>query len=105
MDVRDWRWLRLERAEVVFAVFKTLAFAGAVAALFLAPVRPEHQVHLLPLLAFFFLYHLLLYGAAIHWPGGCGASCWRCSPATCSSSSSWSGSPGVSTAIFTSSSI
>jgi len=67
MGPRGWFRLNLEQAELFFAVFKTLAFVGAVAALFLAPVRPEHQVHLPPLLAFFLLYHLLLYGAAFRW--------------------------------------
>ncbi|MBI3989042.1 MAG: hypothetical protein HY347_05440 [candidate division NC10 bacterium] len=67
MGFRGWFRLNLEQAELAFAVFKTLAFVGAVAALFLAPVRPEHQVHLPPLLAFFLLYHLLLYGAAFRW--------------------------------------
>jgi DNA-binding NtrC family response regulator len=64
MEFRRWFSLRLEQAELVFAVFKTLAFVGAVAALSLAPTSPAHQVHLLPLLAFFLLSQLLLHGAA-----------------------------------------
>jgi len=67
MGFRHWFGLRLEQPELLFAVFKTLAFGGAVAALFLAPISPEHQVHLPWLLAFFLLYQLLLYGAAFRW--------------------------------------
>ncbi len=45
----------------VFAVLRGLAMIGGLAALSIVPLRPEHQIHLWPLLGAFILYKTILF--------------------------------------------
>ena len=47
---------RLDPAARTFAVLRGLAMIGGLAALLIVPLRPEHQVHLGPLLGAFVLH-------------------------------------------------
>lgn len=46
----------------IFAALRGLTMVGGVAALVLIPMRPEHQLHLAPLLAGFLLYNAVFVG-------------------------------------------
>ncbi len=52
---------RLSNDALTFAVLRGLAMIGGVAALSIVPLRPEHQVHLAPLLGAFILYKGILF--------------------------------------------
>jgi hypothetical protein len=43
---------------VAFGVLRGLTLVGGMAALFIVPLRPEHQLHLVPLLAEFIVYNV-----------------------------------------------
>ncbi len=58
----------LPTEEWSFAVLRALAMLGGVVALFLVPLRPEHQPHLLPLAWAFVAYKVLLFLAMRAWP-------------------------------------
>lgn len=60
--------IRLAPAEMAFVGLRALTLAGSLTALLLVPVRPEHEVHLLPLLAFFVLYKVALFLVSNAWP-------------------------------------
>jgi hypothetical protein len=47
---------RLGQEALTFAVLRGLAMIGGLAALSIVPLRPEHQIHLWPLLAAFIIY-------------------------------------------------
>ncbi|MFI5341283.1 MAG: sensor histidine kinase, partial [Candidatus Methylomirabilales bacterium] len=51
-----------------FAVLRALSMLGGLVALFLVPVRPEHQHHLAPLAWLFVAYKALLFLAIWAWP-------------------------------------
>jgi signal transduction histidine kinase len=52
-----------------FAILRALSMLGGMVALFLVPLRPEHQVHLVPLAWSFVAYKALLFVAIWTWPG------------------------------------
>jgi signal transduction histidine kinase len=52
---------RLSNEALAFAVLRGLAMIGGLAALSIAPLRPEHQVHLWPLLGAFIVYKGTLF--------------------------------------------
>ena len=52
---------RLGQDELTFALLRGLAMIGGLAALSIAPLRPEHEVHLWPLLGTFILYKAALF--------------------------------------------
>ncbi len=54
--------------EVSFAILRALAMIGGMVALFLVPLRPEHQPHLAPLAWSFVAYKLVLFLAIQIWP-------------------------------------
>src|SRR5574337_350599 len=58
-------WMTEERS---FAVLRALSMLGGLVALFLVPVRPEHQQHLAPLAWLFVAYKVLLFLAIRAWP-------------------------------------
>ena len=58
----------LTTEEWSFAVLRALAMLGGMVALFLVPLRPEHQPHLLPLAWAFVAYKVLLFLAIRTWP-------------------------------------
>lgn len=58
----------LPTAEWSFAVLRALAMLGGMVALFLVPLRPEHQPHLVPLAWSFVAYKVLLFLAIRTWP-------------------------------------
>ncbi|MBI2455144.1 MAG: hypothetical protein HYV46_03285 [candidate division NC10 bacterium] len=58
----------LPTEEWSFAVLRALAMLGGMVALFLVPLRPEHQPHLLPLAWAFVAYKVLLFLAIRAWP-------------------------------------
>ena len=58
----------LPTEEWSFAVLRALAMLGGMVALFLVPLRPEHQPHLLPLAWAFVAYKILLFLAIRTWP-------------------------------------
>jgi len=58
---------RLDAEAQVFAVLRTLTLVGGVAALLIVPLRPEHQLHLAPLLVGFVVYKALLYLVLLLW--------------------------------------
>ncbi len=60
----------LSSDEWSFAIFRAMAMLGGMVALFLVPVRPEHQPHLVPLAWAFVAYKLVLFLAIRTWPGG-----------------------------------
>jgi signal transduction histidine kinase len=51
-----------------FVVLRALAMLGGMVALFLVPLRPEHQPHLVPLAWAFVAYELVLFLAIWAWP-------------------------------------
>jgi signal transduction histidine kinase len=53
-----------------FAILRAMAMLGGMVALFLAPVRPEHQPHLAPLAWTFVAYKMALFLAIRTWPKG-----------------------------------
>jgi signal transduction histidine kinase len=55
-------------AEWSFAVLRALSMLGGMIALFLVPLRPEHQMHLAPLGWTFVAYKALLFLAIWLWP-------------------------------------
>jgi signal transduction histidine kinase len=58
----------LATPEWAFAILRALAMLGGMVALFLAPVRPEHQPHIAPLAWTFVAYKLVLFLAIRTWP-------------------------------------
>jgi signal transduction histidine kinase len=58
---------RLSDDARTFAVLRGLTMIGGLAALFLVPLRPEHQVHLLPLLGGFIVYKAALFAVIARW--------------------------------------
>ena len=52
---------RLDRDALAFAVLRGLTMIGGLAALSIVPLRPEHQIHLLPLLGGFIAYKAALF--------------------------------------------
>lgn len=58
-------WMTEERS---FAVLRALSMLGGLIALFLVPVRPEHQHHLIPLAGLFVAYKAFLFLAIWAWP-------------------------------------
>ena len=58
-------WMTEERS---FAVLRALSMLGGLVALFLVPVRPEHQSHLFPLAWLFVAYKALLFLAIWMFP-------------------------------------
>ena len=52
---------RLGPDDLTFAVLRGLAMIGGLAALLIVPLRPEHEIHLGPLLGVFILYKSLLF--------------------------------------------
>lgn len=53
---------------LLFAVLRALTLVGGVAALFVVPLRPEHQLHLVPLLVGFLVYKGALFPVLLRWP-------------------------------------
>jgi len=51
----------------VYAVLRTLAMLGGLAALLVVPLRPEHRVHLGPLLGGFIVYKAVLLAILVRW--------------------------------------
>lgn len=51
-----------------FAILRALSMLGGLVALFLVPLRPEHQPHLAPLAWLFVAYKVLLFLAIWIWP-------------------------------------
>jgi len=51
-----------------FAILRALSMLGGMVALFLVPLRPEHQPHLVPLAWLFVAYKALLFLAIWMWP-------------------------------------
>jgi signal transduction histidine kinase len=60
---------RLSEDARTYAVLRGLTMLGGVAALFLVPVRPEHQPHLVPLLGAFLAYKAPSLLALARWAG------------------------------------
>ncbi len=60
---------RLDPEAWAFAVLRALALAGALVALLLVPLLPEHTRHLPPLIVAFVIYKLLFFSLLIRWPG------------------------------------
>lgn len=58
----------LRQEEIAFSVLRVLALAGSLTALFAAPRRPEHELHLWPLVVFFIVYKLLFFGVLWRYP-------------------------------------
>ncbi len=58
----------LTTEELSFAVLRVLSMLGGMVALFLVPLRPEHQPHLAPLAWAFVGYKVLLFLAIRTWP-------------------------------------
>jgi signal transduction histidine kinase len=58
-------WMTEERS---FAVLRALSMLGGLVALFLVPIRPEHQAHVAPLAWAFVAYKALLFLAIWAWP-------------------------------------
>lgn len=58
---------RLGNEAVIFAVLRALTMVGGLAGLLIVPLRPEHRVHLTPLLTSFILYKVLLLAALVRW--------------------------------------
>jgi signal transduction histidine kinase len=58
----------LTTEEWSFAVLRALAMLGGMVALFLVPIRPEHQPHLAPLAWAFVTYKIVLFLAIRAWP-------------------------------------
>jgi len=58
-------WMTEERS---FAVLRALSMLGGLVALFLVPIRPEHQAHVAPLTWAFVAYKALLFLAIWAWP-------------------------------------
>jgi len=52
---------RFDPDALAFAVLRGLTMIGGLAALSIVPLRPEHQIHLLPLLGAFIAYKLALF--------------------------------------------
>ena len=62
---------RLDPEAWAFAVLRTLALAGALVALFLVPLRPEHTQHIPALVGAFIVYKLLFFSLLVRSPGAC----------------------------------
>jgi signal transduction histidine kinase len=60
---------RLDPEAWAFAVLRALALAGALVALLLVPLRPEHTQHLPPLIIAFILYKVLFFLLLVRHPG------------------------------------
>ena len=58
---------RLGGEAVTFAVLRGLTLVGGVAALFLVPPSPQHQLHLAPLLGGFIAYKASLFLVLVRW--------------------------------------
>jgi len=56
---------RIGSEAMAFGVLRGLTLVGGMVALFIVPLRPEHQLHLAPLLAGF-----IVYNAAVALSGG-----------------------------------
>lgn len=52
---------------LVFATLRGVTLTAGVAALLIVPLRPEHQLHLAPLLVAFLLYNAALLAILTHW--------------------------------------
>lgn len=52
---------------VLFAALRALTLVGGVAALFVVPLRPEHELHLAPLLVGFIAYKAALFAVLLRW--------------------------------------
>ncbi|MBI2524967.1 MAG: hypothetical protein HYV93_03195 [Candidatus Rokubacteria bacterium] len=63
-----WPSGRLGAEESTFAMLRGLTVIGGLAALLIVPLRPEHQLHLLPLLSGVVAYKLLLAALLFAWP-------------------------------------
>ena len=59
---------RLGSEALAFGLLRSLTMVGGVAALFLVPLRPEHRIHLAPLLAGFIAYKAGLLVILSRWP-------------------------------------
>src|SRR3989304_2709106 len=61
----DWRRrtvrARLDPDALAFSVLRGLTMIGGLAALSIVPLRPEHEIHLLPLLGAFIAYKAALF--------------------------------------------
>jgi signal transduction histidine kinase len=66
MIVRGLRH-RLGKEALSFAVLRGLALTGGVVALFIVPLRPEHQLHLALLLGAFMVYNAALLAVLTRW--------------------------------------
>jgi signal transduction histidine kinase len=60
---------RLAPDALAFAVLRGLTMIGGFAALSIVPLRPEHQVHLIPLLGVFIVYKAALFALLFLRPG------------------------------------
>ncbi len=58
---------RLDREAMIFAVLRGLTLVGGMTALFIVPLRPEHRLHLVPLLSGFVVYKTLLLAILLRW--------------------------------------
>jgi signal transduction histidine kinase len=58
---------RIGREALAFGVLRGAALAAGLAALFIVPLRPEHQLHLAPLLAGFIVYNAALLAVLARW--------------------------------------
>lgn len=58
---------RIGREALAFGVLRGAALAAGLAALFIVPLRPEHQLHLAPLLAGFIVYNAALLAILARW--------------------------------------
>src|SRR3989304_4492620 len=59
---------RLDPDALAFAVLRGLTMIGGLAALSIVPLRPEHQIHLLPLLGGFIAYKAALFTVLLFSP-------------------------------------
>ncbi len=58
---------RLDAEATVFALLRALTLVGGVTALLIVPLRPEHRLHLTPLLVGFVIYKALLFAVLLRW--------------------------------------
>ncbi|OGK95874.1 MAG: hypothetical protein A3I14_14855 [Candidatus Rokubacteria bacterium RIFCSPLOWO2_02_FULL_73_56] len=63
----SWAVGRLDTETWVFAVLRTLTLVGGVTALLIVPLRPEHRLHLAPLLVGFVVYKASLFAVLLRW--------------------------------------
>ena len=60
-------WDRLDNDAVAFAVLRAGTLIAGVAALFIVPIQPEHQIHLAPFLGGFIVYNVALLIVLTRW--------------------------------------